>query len=55
VSSLVPEDVDPLDGDVTQVEAMAMVDALLKSQHLGPHDLSGWLRKTTAGRISAGS
>lgn len=43
VGSLVREDVDPLDGDVTQTEALAMAGALLKSQRLGPRDLSGWL------------
>ncbi|WP_236787764.1 hypothetical protein [Amycolatopsis sp. GM8] len=43
VSSVVRKDVDPLDGDVTQAEALAMAGALLKSQRLGPRDLSGWL------------
>lgn len=46
VGSLVREDVDPLDGDVTQAEALAMAGALLKSQRLGPRDLSGWLAES---------
>ena len=42
ISSLLAEDVDPLDGDVTQADTMAMACALLKSHQLSPLDLSVW-------------
>jgi hypothetical protein len=58
VISLVPDDVDPLDGDVTQAEAMALASALLKSLRLDPHDLSAWLAENNGrhdpGRILVG-